>query len=102
MKTAWKLLVFIVRMFVRDDDWIQNENGDGGEQMARRKKNMTYAEELQFVESEIEKAENTLKELKARKKELAQKKEEEELKMLYDRIKASGKTVSEYLEGFGE
>ena len=46
--------------------------------MARRKKNMTYEEELQFVENEISKNEEYLKKLKARKKELGQKKEEED------------------------
>lgn len=67
--------------------------------MARRKKNMTYEEELQFVENEISKNEEYLKKLKARKKELGQKKEEEDLKLLYEAIKGSGKTVEEVISG---
>ena len=39
--------------------------------MARRKKNMTYEEELTYLDSEISKTEETLKALKTRKKELA-------------------------------
>ena len=38
--------------------------------MARRKKNMTYEEELTYLDSEISKTEETLKALKTRKKEL--------------------------------
>ena len=67
--------------------------------MARRTKNMTYEEELQFVENEISKNEEHLKKLKARKKELGQKKEEEDLKLLYEAIKGSGKTVEEVISG---
>ena len=67
--------------------------------MARRKKNMTYEEELQLVENEISKNEEHLKKLKARKKELGQKKEEEDLKLLYEAIKGSGKTVEEVISG---
>ena len=67
--------------------------------MARRKKNMTYEEELQFVENEISKNEEHLKKLKARKKELGQKKEEEDLQLLYEAIKGSGKTVEEVISG---
>ena len=67
--------------------------------MARRKKNMTYEEELQFVENEISKNEEHLKKLKARKKELGQKKEEEDLKLLYEANKGSGKTVEEVISG---
>lgn len=36
--------------------------------MARRKKNMTYEEELTYLDSEISKTEETLKALKTRKK----------------------------------
>ena len=38
--------------------------------MPRRKKNMTYAEEMVFLDNEIAKTEETLKQLKARRKEL--------------------------------
>ncbi|HJB92111.1 MAG TPA: flagellar export protein FliJ [Candidatus Eisenbergiella merdigallinarum] len=65
--------------------------------MARRKKNMTYEEELVFLESEIANTEETLKQLKSRKKELEKVKEQEELKALYDAIKGSGKTVEEVI-----
>jgi hypothetical protein len=70
--------------------------------MARRKKNMTYEEELQYLDGEISKAEAELKALKNRRKEIMQAQEAEELKLLYDKIKASGKSVSEVLESLGE
>ena len=47
--------------------------------MARRKKNMTYEEELAYLDSEISKTEETLKALKTRKKELAKVKEQADL-----------------------
>ena len=70
--------------------------------MARRKKNMTYEEELQYLDGEISKAEAELKALKNTRKEIMQAQEAEELKLLYDKIKASGKSVSEVLESLGE
>ena len=51
--------------------------------MARRKKNMTYEEELTYLDSEISKTEETLKALKTRKKELAKVKEQADLQTLY-------------------
>lgn len=66
--------------------------------MARRKRNMTLEEELAYLEEDISKKEEELKEMKARKKELSKMKEEEDLKILYERIKASGKSVNEFLE----
>lgn len=65
--------------------------------MARRKKNMTLEEEMAFLDSEIAKAENALKALKARRKELAKAKEQEELQTLYAAIKESGKTVADVI-----
>lgn len=65
--------------------------------MARRKKNMSYDEEMAFLDQEIEKAEASLKELKARKKELAKAKEQEDLKTLYDAIRESGKSVADVI-----
>ena len=50
--------------------------------MARRKKNMTYEEELTYLDSEISKTEETLKALKTRKKELAKVKEQADLQTL--------------------
>ncbi len=64
----------------------------------RRKKNMTAEEELAYLETDISKKEEELKKMKARKKELTRIKEEAELKLLYEEIKASGKTVGELLE----
>ena len=63
--------------------------------MARRKKNMTYEEELTYLDSEISKTEETLKALKTRKKELAKVKEQADLQTLYAAIKESGKSVAE-------
>lgn len=65
--------------------------------MARRKKNMTLEEEMAFLDSEIAKAENALKALKARRKELAKAKEQEELQTLYAAIKESGKSVADVI-----
>ena len=65
--------------------------------MPRRKKNMTYAEEMVFLDNEIAKTEETLKQLKARRKELDKVKEQEDIKALYDAIKGSGKTVEEVI-----
>ena len=59
--------------------------------MARRKKNMTYEEELTYLDSEISKTEETLKALKTRKKELA------DLQTLYAAIKESGKSVADVI-----
>ena len=63
--------------------------------MARRKKNMTYEEELTYLDSEISKTEETLKALKTRKKELA--KEQADLQTLYAAIKESGKSVADVI-----
>ena len=68
----------------------------------RRKKNMTLDEELAYLEADISKKEEELKGMKARKKELNRMKEEADLKLLYDGIKASGKTVDEFLESMNK
>ena len=65
--------------------------------MARRKKNMTYEEELTYRDSEISKTEETLKALKTRKKELAKVKEQADLQTLYAAIKESGKSVADVI-----
>ena len=65
--------------------------------MARRKKNMTYEEELTYLDSEISKTEETLKALKTRKKELAKVKEPADLQTLYAAIKESGKSVADVI-----
>ena len=64
----------------------------------RRKRNMTIEEELAYLEADISKKEEELKGMKARRKELNRMKEEAELKLLYEEIKASGKTVDEFLK----
>lgn len=65
--------------------------------MARRKKNMTYEEEMTFLDEEIARTETALKDLKARKKELAKVREQEDLKTLYDAIRESGKSVADVI-----
>ena len=65
--------------------------------MARRKKNMTYEEELTYLDSEISKTEETLKALKTRKKELSKVKEQADLQTLYAAIKESGKSVADVI-----
>ena len=65
--------------------------------MPRRKKNMTYAKEMVFLDNAIEKTEETLKQLQNRRKELDKIKEQEDIKALYDAIKGSGKTVEEVI-----
>ena len=65
--------------------------------MARRKKNMTYEEELTYLDSEISKTEEPLKALKTRKKELAKVKEQADLQTLYAAIKESGKSVADVI-----
>ena len=59
---------------------------------------MTIEEELAYLEADISKKEEELKGMKARRKELNQMKEEEDLKLLYEEIRASGKTVKEFME----
>ena len=59
---------------------------------------MTIEEELAYLEADISKKEEELKGMKARRKELNRMKEEAELKLLYEEIKASGKTVDEFLK----
>ena len=59
---------------------------------------MTVEEELAYLDQEIAKKGEELQALRDRKDEVVQMKEEAELKLLYEKIKASGKTVSEFLE----
>ena len=66
--------------------------------MAGRKRKMTIEEELAYLDQEIAKKQEELQALRDRKDEVVQMKEEAELKLLYEKIKASGKTVSEFLE----
>lgn len=63
----------------------------------RRKKSMTYEEELQYLDSEITAAEEKIKEMKARKKELAKEKEQQDLLKLSTAIKESGRSIEEVI-----
>lgn len=65
--------------------------------MPRRKKNLSFEEELQLLESEIAQAEDTLKQLKKRRREILQVKEEEDIKTLYVAIKESGKSIADVI-----
>ena len=65
--------------------------------MARRKKNMTWEEELEFLTTEIAAWEAEIKSMKARKKEIEKELEAVELQKLYAAIKESGKTVEDVI-----
>lgn len=65
--------------------------------MAGRKRKMTVEEELVYLDQEIARKEEEIQALRDRKDEVSRIKEEAELKLLYDKIKTSGKTVSEVL-----
>ncbi len=65
--------------------------------MARRKKNMTWEEELEFLTTEIAAREAEIKSMKARKKEIEKELEAAELQKLYAAIKESGKTVEDVI-----
>lgn len=65
--------------------------------MARRKKNMTWEEELEFLTGEIAAREAEIKSMKARRKEIEKELEAAELQKLYAAIKESGKTVEDVI-----
>ena len=65
--------------------------------MARRKKNMTWEEEMEFLTGEIATKEAEVKSMKARKKEIEKELEAAELQKLYAAIKESGKTVEDVI-----
>ena len=65
--------------------------------MARRKKNMTWEEELEFLTTEITAREAEIKSMKARKKEIEKELEAADLQKLYAAIKESGKTVEDVI-----
>ena len=65
--------------------------------MARRKKNMTWEEELEFLTTEIAAREAEIKSMKARKKEIEKELEAAELQKLYAAIKEYGKTVEDVI-----
>lgn len=68
--------------------------------MAKRKTSraLTTAERIEQIETEITDKETELKKLKAQKKMLLAQKEQEDLKMLYQIIKESGKNFDEVKE----
>ena len=65
--------------------------------MARRKKNMTYEEELTYLDRELSKTEETLKALQTRTKDRGRGKEQADLQTLYAAIKESGKSVADVI-----
>ena len=65
--------------------------------MARRKKNRTWEEEMEFLTGEIATKEAEVKSMKARKKEIEKELEAAELQKLYAAIKESGKTVEDVI-----
>lgn len=65
--------------------------------MGRRKKSKNIEEAIVMLDEEIVKTEELLKELKAQKKELVQQKEDQDLKLLYEKIKESGKSVTDVI-----
>lgn len=68
----------------------------------RKKMPETIQEQIDDLESKIENAKNTLKDLQSRKKALEEKKEQEELAQIRAFIENSGKTVKEFLSELTE
>ncbi len=66
--------------------------------MARGKRNLSTAEQLETLREEIATREAQLKDMKKQEKELIDKKQKEELERLYKIIKESGMTIEEIEE----
>ena len=66
--------------------------------MARGKRNLSTAEQLETLRQEIATREAQLKDMKKQEKELIDKKQKEELERLYKIIKESGMTIEEIEE----
>lgn len=66
--------------------------------MARGKRNLSTAEQLETLREEIATREAQLKDMKKQEKELIDKKQKEELERLYKVIKESGMTIEEIEE----
>ena len=64
----------------------------------RRKRNMTVAEKIAYIEELIEKKTAELDELKSQLTELEAQKKQEEMEELYNAIAESGMTISEVKE----
>ncbi len=62
-----------------------------------RVKKINYDDELSKIDVQIIKCEQTLNGLKENRKLVVKQKEEAELNVLYDYIKQTGKTVSEFI-----
>jgi phage shock protein A len=54
-------------------------------------------EQIEKIDSDIEKCQDKIDELKSKKKELLDSKEHAELEALYEKVKASGKTIDDVL-----
>lgn len=66
--------------------------------MARKKNNITLSEQILGLENEIEKTEQTLKDLKEKKKNLLEKKKQEDLEEIYRLMKENNTSVEELKE----
>lgn len=62
------------------------------------KKQVNYEEELMKIDMQITRWQNTILELKERKKELEEEQKKSELSALYDAVKASGRSISSFIE----
>ena len=68
----------------------------------KKQENILLEEKLADVTEQIEKAENTLKELRRQQKEIEQQIEERKKEQLYKAVIESGKTIEEILEVLGK
>lgn len=68
--------------------------------MARPKKAINYAEEIQKIDMQITKWKKTIKELEVERQRLSEEKQRQELNLLYQAILESGKSVQEAAELF--
>ena len=65
--------------------------------MARQRKPVNYNEEIEKIDLQITKLNNTIKELQTKKSALLQEKEMNDIKMLHDAIITSGLSVEDVL-----
>lgn len=65
--------------------------------MARQRKPVNYNEEIEKIDLQITKLNNTIKELQTKKSALLQEKEMNDIKMLHNAIIASGLSVEDVL-----
>lgn len=62
-----------------------------------RVKKINFQEELSLIDAQIEKYEQKINLLKEEKKAILRRKEDAELTILYDYIRQTGKSVSEFI-----